>query len=133
MKNYANIVNNKVKNISVFNDLPSFEPEEGYWLDVTGRDAGIGDDYDAQTDTFTTPIVVPEPITIITNLELWNRFTEAEKETLVGSTTAKVKKFLYELRMIGSVDLTDNRIITAINALETAGMIGAGRAEEILA
>ena len=44
----------------------------------------------------------------------------------------QIKKFLYELRIRPNCDLTDPKLINAINALESAGIIGTGRAEQIL-
>ncbi len=66
-------------------------------------------------------------------VEFWHRFTQSEKEDLTDSSNKKIKAFLYELRLFDPVQLTDSRLITAINALETAGIIAAGRSAVILA
>lgn len=69
---------------------------------------------------------------IISGVTLWDRFEETEQENLVDSANKKIKKFLYELRTRPSFDLKDQKLINAINALETASIIGVGRAAEIL-
>lgn len=63
---------------------------------------------------------------------LWDRFTAAEQETLVNHNNAKVKTLLYELRIRQKVNLLHPQLFTALNGLETAGILGAGRAAEIL-
>lgn len=70
---------------------------------------------------------------IIWGVNLWDRFEEAEQENLVGSVNKKIKKFLYELRIRSTFDLTDQRLRDAVCALETASIIGLGRAAVILA
>ena len=132
MKNYALIRNNKVKQVAVFESVPTFEPEEGYWLDVTNRIVGPGYIYNAGQDTFEEPPYEKPAINIISGLELWGRFQEIEQENLVDSANKKIKRFLYELRIRPFFDLTNPKLINAINALETAGIIGVGRAAEIL-
>ena len=69
---------------------------------------------------------------IISGVNLWDRFQELEQEDLVDSANKKIKKFLYELRIRPTFDLKDSKLINAINALETASIIGVGRAAEIL-
>ena len=81
------------------------------------------------------PIFVDAPIVpdiIISNINFWDRFTEIEKETLIDSTNKKVKKFLFELKIRSEVDLTDQKLINAINTMESNSIIGIGRADEIL-
>ena len=132
MKNYALIRNNKVKQVAVFESAPTFEPEEGYWLDVTNRIVGPDYIYNAGQDTFEEPLYEELDRSIISGLKLWDRFQELEQEDLVDSANKKIKKFLYELRIRPTFDLKDSKLINAINALETASIIGVGRAAEIL-
>ena len=82
----------------------------------------------------TNGIITPDSIPfMITNKAFWGRFTSAEQETLVAHTNKKVKALLYEIRMRPKINLRWSKLITAINAMENAGIIGAGRAAEILA
>jgi hypothetical protein len=133
MKNYAQIVSTKVKNIAVFENEPLFQPDEGYWVNVTILNVGIGWSYDSNLNVFTKPEAEePEKITIIANEDLWDRFLETEQENLLDSANKKIKRFLYELRIRPEFNLLDSKLISAINALESASIIGAGRTDEIL-
>lgn len=132
MKNYAIIIDNEVKQIAVFEKSPTFEPIEGYWLDVTGRKVGPGYIYNPSQDTFEEPLYVAPDMNIISGVDLWDRFEETEQESLVDSPNKKIKRFLYELRIRPSFDLKNQQLINAINVLEAAAIIGVGRAAEIL-
>ena len=68
----------------------------------------------------------------ILSLELWDRFTEEEQENLLDSSNKKIKRFLQDLRMRPSYNKIDPKLIAIIGALENNGLIGTGRAEEIL-
>lgn len=71
----------------------------------------------------------------ITHLEFMGRFTDAE---LVGIYTAAkssvaVEIWLDKFKLASDVDKDDARTIAGLQALETAGLLAAGRAAEILA
>jgi hypothetical protein len=75
----------------------------------------------------------------ITQKEFWRRFTVAEREaiqnTLATATQTlknKINAFRDYVQMGGNVELNDDYIINTVNAMETAGVIGTGRAAEIL-
>lgn len=70
---------------------------------------------------------------LITNVALWDRFTADEQEALIGHTNPKVMVFMHELKVRNKINLRWAKLITAINTMETAGLIGQGRAAEILA
>jgi len=74
----------------------------------------------------------PSRTTKMSNTTFWDRFLEEEKEILVDSNNKKIKLFLYDIRIRNTIDLEDNKLNNAINALETAGIIAVGRAMEIL-
>ena len=59
--------------------------------------------------------------------------TATEEEELVGSTDNQVKKIRRKLMLTEKMDRSKNRVISTINYLETAGVIGPGRAAEFLA
>lgn len=73
---------------------------------------------------------IPVVRTDIDTLYLWDRFTEAEQEILTGHNNNKVKRFLFDLRMRGTVNIT--KTLQALIALEGAGILAVGRANEIL-
>lgn len=67
------------------------------------------------------------------------RFTEAELEALFTAAAeasnakvrAKVRAFIETLRLLDFVDMNDDWVGSALNRLEQAGIIGAGRAAQI--
>ncbi len=87
----------------------------------------------------------PPPPPIITKIAFRDRFTATEKEDLQlaavinPSDTAQQKRqasriqsWLEDIRNMDYVDLTNARVIAGVNAMETVGIIGVGRAAEIL-
>ena len=62
------------------------------------------------------------------------RFTGAEREALHEKvkTNAKAEEFIQTLKIMQSVDLDSDYIIGRVNLMEQAGVVGRGRAEEIL-
>jgi hypothetical protein len=87
----------------------------------------------------------PPPPPIITKIAFRDRFTSTEKEDLQmaavinPSDTAqqkrqasKIQVWLEDIRSSDYIDLTNTRVINGVNAMETVGIIGAGRAAEIL-
>ena len=75
----------------------------------------------------------PRPeVRIIDKLDFMELFTSTELESIVTSTNAKVQVFVKKLEMAASVDLRSERMATAVNGMETLGLIGPGRAAEVL-
>ena len=77
----------------------------------------------------------PEPAkTKLTKLEYMNRFADTE---LAGIYTAAksviaVEVWLEKFKLATEIDLTDERTIAGLQALESAGLLDTGRAAEIL-
>lgn len=69
---------------------------------------------------------------IIFTHEFWARFASAEQEILIDHANVKVKTFLYQISLRSEINLTWNKLISAVNALESASIIDPGRAAEIL-
>ena len=136
MKKYVQILNGKANPIVIEEDKVDELRANGVEIiDITdiSPQPQVGWIYDSETKIFSAPEVVqPVPITTISNIDFWHRFTQAEQETLVNSSNSKVKAFLYELRLRPLLNLTNQRLITAINALESADLVGVRRAAEIL-
>lgn len=106
----------------------------GQWVDVTGLHVGPGYTYDGVN--FSAPVISVS----LPPREFWRRFTAAEREKLEDlamTGTASVKKKLAAFKTYvqtgGNVELDDDYIIAIVAAMETAGVIAAGRAAEILA
>ena len=70
---------------------------------------------------------------LIDNDDFWERFTDDEQEALVSHTNPKAQAFLYQIRIRPRINLRWTKLITAVSAIESGGIIAAGRAAEILA
>lgn len=81
-------------------------------------------------NNFTEPTI--QQVKIIPSKHFWNRFTKKEREDLCSSNNKNVKKLLYELRLLSSVDLNRQDFKDTINQLETDNIITTGRAAELL-
>lgn len=71
---------------------------------------------------------------VLTRLAFRNRFTPAEKVALytAAESSVQIKIYLDDLAAATFVDPERPDTIAGVQALETAGVIGAGRAAEIL-
>lgn len=80
-------------------------------------------------------VFVPQPRKPLTVLAFRSRFTDAEKIAIytAAQTEVAVRVWLDDLSVAQEVDLADQRIISGVNAMEFGGLIGAGRAQEVLA
>jgi hypothetical protein len=74
-------------------------------------------------------------VRVITRLAFLNRFTADERIAIraAAAQSPAIADYLAMLDAAQDVDLTDARTIGGANALEAAGLIGEGRAAEILA
>lgn len=105
----------------------------GAWVDVTGQHVGPGYTYNGAV--FAPPVVAVS----LPPREFWKRFTAAEREALqnkLATGTQGVKDKMNAFRDYvatgGNVELKDDYIIAAVTAMESAGVIAAGRAAQIL-
>ena len=82
------------------------------------------------------PVPAPEPVlkSVLTPLEFLNRFTNDEAKTILGlsKTNPDVELWWLKYNKAQDIDLDDPQTIDGVTMLETAGIIAAGRAEEIL-
>lgn len=74
------------------------------------------------------------PKRIITKLEYMNRFTDTELATIytMAKTSIAIEIWLEKFKLASDINLDDTRVIGGLQALEQFGLIGAGRAAEIL-
>lgn len=81
-----------------------------------------------------SPPAQPRPLSV---LAFRSRFTDGEKIAIytAAESSLGVRVWLDDLAAAQGqmVDLNDERIVAGVNAMEFGGMIGAGRAAEILA
>lgn len=101
-----------------------------------------GSTYDPATGVFTPPAPPVTPATRrLTKLEYMNRFTDAELAGIYGAAKVSpaVEVWLKKFEMATpdndgkAIDLDDPRTVGGLQALETATLLAAGRAAEILA
>lgn len=80
-------------------------------------------------------VFVPQPRKPLTVLAFRSRFTDAEKIAIytAAQTQVAVQVWMADLAAAQDVALDDPRIIGGVCAMEYGGLIGAGRALEILA
>lgn len=79
------------------------------------------------------PVVAP-PLGQISQLEYMERFTDAELENIYGAeaVSLSVRVWLKKFEAADFIDLSDPRTLAGLQALEANGLIGAGRALEII-
>lgn len=135
--NYAQIVNGRVHGVFEYDLLPEFAPNivmiplpegspvQGGWLYSDGQ--------------FTEPeLPITDTPTRITRLAFLSRFTDAEAVTLdlasQGATVqaATMRRYLSKVNAATYIDLSRADTRAGVIALEGAGILGAGRALEIL-
>ncbi len=97
--------------------------------DQSFMDAHYPGDYELIVET---PVAVVEPMSV---LAFRSRFTDAEKVVIytAAKTVVEIQIWLDDLMAASDVKTDDPRTITGVQGLEAAGLIGAGRAAEILA
>ena len=84
-------------------------------------------------DLIILPPVAPLQV-IISKIQFMNRFTDTELATIltVAKTNIAIEVFVKKLDLADTVTITGADAIAGVNAMETYGLIGAGRAAEIL-
>jgi len=99
----------------------------GYWEDVIHKGVVVGRRWAGEE---------PEsaPVRRITKLKFRDRFTGAEKLALytAAESSVQLRVYLDDLAAAEFVDLDYGATVAGVQALEVAGIIGAGRAAEIL-
>ena len=81
-------------------------------------------------------VYAPEPGSrVITKLDYMNRFRDEELAALYSAakTVVQIEVWWEKFKVSDEIDLSDPRIGAGLHALESAGLIGPGRANEILA
>ncbi len=70
----------------------------------------------------------------LTKLEYMERFTDLELQSIytAAKTSVAIEVWLEKFKATTQVDLNDSRILTGLQALETAGLLAPGRAQEII-
>lgn len=141
---YALIENNKVKNVILADEEFISNMTETYQHIEDLDNHPLGDRISAgwgwDPSGFTEPPAPPEPPVErkVTRLAFLNRFTDAEAIALdlasIGTTieAASIRRYMQKVNAATFIDLTRDDTITGVRQLETVGLIGTGRADQIL-
>lgn len=132
MRRYALIVGSRVTNVIEQESAPTIP---GQWVECTGLLVGPGHAYNGSVFS-----PMPDLTFSITQRAFWRRFLVAEREALQGILATgtqtqknKLNAFRDYVQTGMDVELRDDYIIASVTLMETAGIIAAGRAAEILA
>lgn len=100
--------------------------------DATFVEQHYQDQYRELPEEPTQPVI--EPKTTLTKLEYMNRFTDAELAAIytAAKTVIAVEVWLEKFKLSTDIELTDPRTVSGVQALEDAGLLAEGRADEIL-
>ena len=82
------------------------------------------------------PDIAAEPVSrVLTKTQYMNRFTDAELGAIYSTAkvVVNVQVWLERFNAATEIDLDSPNVIGGLQAMEAAGLIGAGRANEILA
>lgn len=76
-----------------------------------------------------------KPKRFLTKLDYMNRFTDTELATIytIAKTNVAIEIWLKKFELATEINLDDPRVVGGLQALEQYGLIGTGRAAEILA
>lgn len=130
---YAIIENGTVTNVSLWDGTTEWTPPEGTIAVACPDEVGPGWTYDG-TNFIAPP--VPEPGAIILNkVDFLRLFTQAERINIRAAAAVDpvVADYQSMLDAATTVNLSDPDILTGVPLLEQAGLIGPGRAAQILA
>ena len=129
MPDYAIVKDNRCVATGTLSTLPE-RP------DVIEREGGIPSVGDVlENGTWTTPPApAPTPDPQMTRLAFMDQFTNAELVAIytAAKSSVEIEIFLEKTRAAQDINLTDVRTREGVTSLEAAGLIGAGRAAEIL-
>lgn len=130
------LINNRIVENIIVADL-EFAEQLGFEqvIDVTDIFCSIGWLYDGTTFTEPIlPIIEPIKITILTPYEFLKRFTTEERKAIKAATFTNpdIDDLWTMFTIAKDIDLRNTDTTEGVNALESAGILATGRAEEIL-
>jgi hypothetical protein len=132
---YAQIVNGKVQGVFDYDPLPEFAPNIVMVpVDGVTPEPQAGWLYDGTDFSEPDPPPAPDYGTKISRLALKLRMTADERKNIraAAESNADVFDFMDLLSDSTYIDLTRAETVGGVNSLETAGLLGPGRADEIL-
>jgi hypothetical protein len=120
-------------------EVINYSPVGRYTAEVAAMFVEIPDKDEDIVGLVYPEIVLPAPVQEVkpplSVLDFRNRFTQAEKIAIytAAKSVVAIQVWIDDLASAKDVNVTHTQTIEGINALESAGLIGAGRAAEILA
>lgn len=131
------VVQNRVIATPDWADAADQSGEWDYVVDVATVTGNPGPGWTTPDGVNYTPPAAPVvgPIRVIPFLDFMRRFTRTERIALRGimATNGTIEDFIMMLQLDGIVDLDDQDVIDRLAQAESAGVIAAGRADEIRA
>lgn len=113
--------------------VPKIMTDEGYGPDLTGLDGHLGYSLDPGGETYT--VTMPpgwRPPGSMTRREFAGRITTDEWLSVHQSDDPAIRHWLYMLQIAEEVRLDDPDTVAAVEYAEQIGLLGPGRATEIL-
>jgi hypothetical protein len=107
--------------------------ESPFCIEIDNYDVSkLGMHHNAETGEFEA---VPQPRASIPKIEYLRRFTQSERVAirLAAAANHTVNDYVELLNATTTLHLDDPDVIAGVNSLESAGLLAAGRAAEILA
>jgi hypothetical protein len=132
---YAQIVQGKVHGVFDYDPLPEFAPNIVMVpVDGVTPEPKSGWFYDGTDFSEPDPQPAPDYGTKISRLAMKLRMTADERKDIraAAESNADVFDFMDLLSDSTYIDLTRAETVGGVNSLETAGLLGPGRADEIL-
>lgn len=96
---------------------------------IDGKTYYVNDD---ETIKVLKPPAGADKKTIYSKAEFYELFSDTEQAAIITSEDTQIKKFLFDFSLREYIDITHGKTIQSVNALEQMGLIGTGRANEIL-
>ena len=115
------------RNISQ-SSIPIPSPKDGYHVVETADNVGVWNESTLVFDPYPSPRIISTELFI-------ERFTATEQEDIIDAakTSKKANRFIQILKLVQAANLDSEFIQVSVNAMESAGVIGVGRAAEVLA
>jgi hypothetical protein len=123
---WAWVVNGAVYTVVESDEAPEFD--DGTVVQVVGAAVSAGWKWDGSAFT------PPPSNRRITRLAFRRRLTDAEKVAIytASASSAAIRIYLDDLTAADYIDLDDSAVLVGLQALETAGLLAAGRASAIV-
>ena len=130
---YAIIIDGVVTAVTLWDGQSEWSPPQGSIAVACGDDVVTGWLYDGITFS-APPAPPPEPV-ILNKVDFLRLFLQGERIGIRTASTLNpvIADYQYMLDAATTVNLQDPDILTGVPLLEAAGLIGPGRAAQILA